>query len=132
MNILKDKKQLIKSMILICFLSFFILPQIALAAESADKYGLDTTAGEAKLATSQTDLPSMVGKVINYLLGFLGVVFMILVLVGGYLWMTSGGNEEQVKKAKGFITAAVNGLIVVSLAYALAYIIVQSLSKATG
>jgi len=55
-------------------------------------------------------------RVFNYLLTFLGVVFLIMIIYGGYTWMTAGGNEEKVKKGKGILTTAVIGLTIVVLA----------------
>jgi len=77
----------------------------------------------------QTDLVSIVGVLVKSLLSLLGIVFLILVIYGGIQWMTSAGNEEQIKKAKGLIVNAVIGLAVVVLAYAIASFIVGELLK---
>ncbi len=67
----------------------------------------------------ETSLARTIGGIVNVVLSFLGIVFVILVILGGYQWMTAGGNEEQVSKAKDRIKNAVIGLIVVTSAYAI-------------
>lgn len=59
------------------------------------------------------------GLIIGSILSFIGVIFMILVIYGGFLWMTARGNEQQVEKAKTLIIQSVIGLIIVLSAYAI-------------
>jgi len=54
--------------------------------------------------------------IVNVLLGFVGIVFFILLIYGGYLWMNARGNEEQVAKAKKIIQEVVIGLIIILIA----------------
>jgi len=104
-----------------------LLPALA-ATDGNDKYGLNTTANAATLDTaSKRDLPTIIGQAVNYLFGALGVVFLTVTLVGGYIWMTAGGNEEKVKQAKGFIINGINGMIVIFLSYALVYLVITAL-----
>lgn len=67
--------------------------------------------------SSNSSIPLMIGKVVGVGLSFVGVLFMILMIYGGMLWMTARGNEQQVTKAKDLIIAAVIGLIIVLSAY---------------
>jgi len=53
---------------------------------------------------------------INFLLSFLGIVFFILLLYSGYLWMMAKGEEEQVNKAKQIIKQIIIGLLIIILA----------------
>lgn len=65
------------------------------------------------------------GKIILGFLLVIGVVFGILVIYGGYLWMTARGNEEQAKKAIGILETAVIGFIIVVGAYAITSFVVE-------
>ncbi len=69
--------------------------------------------------------------IIRSLLGILGILFLILIIWGGYEWMFSGGNEERVAKAKERIKMAVNGLIIVLGAYAITMLIFSVLFDLT-
>lgn len=98
--------------------------------------GLNISAGPegAGLPTDSksNDLPARLGKTINYSFGLLGIITLNFVLLGGLRWMTAGGNEEKVAKAKHFIIGAINGLILIFLAYALVYVFLAALTATTG
>lgn len=78
------------------------------------------------------DLRTTIMLVINILMGFLGIIAVLIVLYGGFKWMTAQGNEEQVGEAKKMIIAGVIGLAVIFMAYAIASFVVQQLAGATG
>jgi len=129
-------KKSILPLTLICFF-FFLLETTIVSAETASgvsavNAGLQATAGKAGLVTAKTDLPTIIGTAINYLFGVVGVIFLTITLVGGFLWMTAGGSEEKVGKAKAFIVNGINGMIVIFLAYALVYTMLFALKSATG
>lgn len=66
-----------------------------------------------------TDFEAFVNFLVRALMYFAGVVLLIVLIYGGFLYMTSGGNEEQSNKAKTLIRDAVIGIIVVALSWAL-------------
>lgn len=67
----------------------------------------------------RADLISLIFKILRYVLSFLGVVAVVILIYGGFVWMTARGNEEQVRKAKKIIINGLIGLIVVLLSYAI-------------
>lgn len=68
---------------------------------------------------SDTTLMEILGTVISGLLGLLGAIFIILIVVAGYNWMTASGDEQKIDKAKDTIRAALIGLIIIVGAYAI-------------
>ena len=107
-----------------------------LAGETA-KAGLLTSkltnlGEEAGFADTEPSLALQIGKVIRPALAMLGVVFMILIIYAGYLWMIARGNEEEVSKAKKIIQGSVIGLIIVIAAYAIAFLLTLTLSYNTS
>ena len=74
------------------------------------------------------DLESTVIKIIQWALGFLGLVAVIIIMYGGFIWMTAAGNEEKVRKAKKIITQAVIGLVIIMLAWAIVTFIIGRLN----
>jgi len=101
------------------------LPAIAVAQVNINS-GYGTTFG---LGTA--DLESTVVQIVQWVLGFLGLIAVIFMLYGGFVWMTAGGNEEKVAKAKKVIGAAVIGLIIVLLAWAIVIFVVQQTGEVT-
>ncbi|KKQ27555.1 MAG: hypothetical protein US42_C0008G0066 [Candidatus Magasanikbacteria bacterium GW2011_GWC2_37_14] len=79
---------------------------------------LSDTGKAAEISETGT-LQDIVGTGIGAALTLVGLIFMILMVYGGYLWMVARGAEEMITKAKGIITAAIIGLVVVISAYAI-------------
>lgn len=90
--------------------------------------GLENTAEIAGIPQEgERSIPARIGSIISYALGFVGVIFLILMIAGGLMWMTAAGNEERVSKAKGLITNAVIGMVIVFSAYAITYFVTETL-----
>jgi len=117
---------------MICLAAVLILPQIVQAKD--DPYGLELTATKAGLSMPQETnaLPLMIGRAINYFFGLIGAIALIMILLGGYEWMLSGGNEEKVGKAMKRINSGILGLFIIFVAYALVYGILFALGQASG
>lgn len=80
----------------------------------------------------QSELQTTIGSLIRVALGFLGVVAVVIILLGGFKWMTAGGNEDNVTKAKGLIIAGIIGLAIILSAYAIASFVISSIVGATA
>jgi type IV secretory pathway VirB2 component (pilin) len=76
------------------------------------------------------DLENTAIKIIDTLLGLLGLVALVMILIGGFKWMTSGGNEEKVGEAKKLLGAGVVGIIIILAAYAIAHYVVSTMGTA--
>ena len=77
--------------------------------------------------TTKDSVLPIVANIVNIVYGLIGVIFFILIIYGGILWMTAGGNDTQLKNAQKTITTAVIGLIIVLSAYAITMFIGQAL-----
>jgi hypothetical protein len=111
--------------------SAFLLtaPFLAHAQEALEK--LKTVGGEAYgVAGEPKSIAEIVGGIISAALGLLGIGAVILMLYGGYLWLTARGKEERVTKAKDTIEAAIIGLIIILAAYTISYYVVKWVSEA--
>jgi len=102
-----------------------------LAIDITNKLGnVGDSAGYPK--NSANSLPQTIGLIIKGLLSLLGVIFMCYIIYGGYLWMTAGGNEENITKAKAIIKGSIIGLIIVLGAYAITEFVVGAIVEGTG
>ena len=70
-------------------------------------------------ATKTDDLNNIIKNVINTLLMVLGMIAVIMIIIGGVRYTTSGGDASQIQAAKNTILYAVVGLVVAILAYAI-------------
>ncbi|OGL64426.1 hypothetical protein A3B21_05045 [Candidatus Uhrbacteria bacterium RIFCSPLOWO2_01_FULL_47_24] len=77
------------------------------------------------------DIRTTIASIINVALGLLGIVAVVIILAGGFTWMTAAGNEEKVDKAKKMIFAGIIGLAIILSAYAISRFVIESLVTAT-
>lgn len=75
---------------------------------------------------------AIVGSVIQVFLGLLGLIFLILTLYAGFLWMTAAGEKDKVKKAQDLLKAAVIGLFIIIAAQGLTYWILSVIAGAVS
>jgi hypothetical protein len=112
------------------------VPIVALAAGKPNAgaeavAGLGASAGAAGLNTSLS-LAQVIGTIIKGALALVGLIFLILMVYAGYLWMIARGNEELVTKSKDTLRAAIIGIIIVVGAYAITSFIINSLTGQGG
>jgi len=93
--------------------------------------GLNTTADKTghtsqALFGSQGSIEFGLGVILDVVLSFLGVIFLVLIVYSGILWMTASGNEQKAEKAKDILRDSIIGLIVVAAAYAISYFVLGS------
>ena len=128
----KYLKNLIAIFIIVFSVLFFYRTNLSFAYDLSDAFDepLKTVAeeGAGYMDASGEDI---VSNIINLILSFLGVIFLVLMIYGGYLWMTARGNEEQLTKAKNVIIAAVTGLVIVVAAYAISWFVVSKMGAGT-
>lgn len=111
-----------KILIAVASLAVVAMPFVASAVTVNEELG--TTLG---LGTA--DLEATVIKIIQWVLGFLGLIAVVIILYGGFVWMTAAGNEDKVSTAKKIIGAAVVGLIVILLAWAIVTFVINQSNK---
>lgn len=64
-------------------------------------------------------IPSMISTGIRIVLIVAALIFFIVLLIGGIQWMTSGGDKAATEAARGKITAALIGLVIVFAGWAI-------------
>jgi hypothetical protein len=87
--------------------------------------------GEATGLTAEP-LSLVIGRIIRIFLSVLGVIALIIVLYGGFIYMTAGGDADRVAKAKKILINGLIGLIIILSAYAITSYIINRLMEATG
>lgn len=80
----------------------------------------------------KNDPRTIAANVINIMLGMLGVIAIVIILFGGFKWMTAMGNDDKVGEAKKLLGAGVIGLLIVLSAYAVSIYILRTYLLSTG
>jgi uncharacterized membrane protein len=120
------------SMIKIALVVAVILVMAAPFLASAQMDELDKAAGVAGFADNETDMAVIVGKIIAVVIRFLGLIAVIIVLIGGFQWMTSGGDSEKISNARKLMINGLIGLVIIVLAYAITVFVIGKLGYITG
>jgi len=127
-----------KRVLSVVFLVIFSLIAIGVAWPArADQSLLDSQiglndAGAVYGDTTPEDIRITIAKIINIILGFLGIIFIGLTIFAGFQYMTAGGNEEKTKKATGLLTNAVIGLLIILMAWAITRFTIRQLGRAAN
>lgn len=135
-------KHALFAIVFLAQLSFVSAPQ-ALAAECRESTALQTIYCKLNVvgndAFNQNDLLQRDARwifierivaVLNVFLSLLVLVMVILILYGGYLWMTARGNESQVDDAKNTIRNAIYGVVIILAAGAITNFVVVGVFEA--
>lgn len=116
----KYKKIIKQVFIVFCLVIILILPYFVFAGENPALGGLTKVQPKSGFAVAtEYTISTIMGKIIAGFLGLLGVIFITLMLYGGYNWMTAAGDEAKVTKAKNTIRRAIIGLVITVGSYAI-------------
>ncbi len=97
-----------------------------LAREAAKEAGFDPN-------TTETSFAETLGDIVRAALSFVGVIFMILMVYAGFMWMTARGEEDKISKAQNIIRAAIIGLIITVGAYSItSFVVPRLIDRASG
>jgi len=79
------------------------------------------------LGLSNTDIRVIIARIVRAAFGLVGIILVVLNLYAGFLWMTAGGNEDQIAKAKAILKNAVIGLAICLSAFAIVSFVINTL-----
>ena len=132
------RKIYIKTALLSFLTMFSIWLSPALVSASCDapattqealQCGSSNSAGVPVSTAPSGTINSTVANVVNILSIFVGIVAVIVIVVGGFRYVTSNGKQESVQGAKNTIMYAVIGLIIAALAQVIARFVLRKVTK---
>jgi hypothetical protein len=102
------------------------------SGQAGGGFGLDQTVktindGQQTKVYQTGDPSILIGIIIKDVLQFVGVVFFLLIIYAGFLWMTAQGDEKKVIAAKAIIRNCVIGIVVIGSAYAITSFVLTGL-----
>lgn len=77
------------------------------------------------------DATCLVSQVIRYILGTIAIIATLMFVWGGVMMLTSGGNADQVKKAKETLVWATIGVVVILLSWGIIRFVLSGLTGTT-
>ncbi len=126
MKIKTNKKQFY----IVLFAAFFVLLPVLASAQSFNYTPMENIPGfETETATG--DFYSYIAAVYKFGIAAVGIAALFMLMLGGYMYLASAGNNASMEKAKGVITDAIVGLVLALTSYILLYIINPDLVRIT-
>ena len=117
-------RNLVLKLFTVFLFGFLLMPNLVVADGNLDSaLGNLKDAGKEAHVDDKQDIEKVVGGMINAALTLVGMIFLVLMVYAGYLWMTARGEESQVEQSKKIITAAIIGMILVVSAYSITYFV---------
>lgn len=136
---MKISKKQVFSFIFLLVLTLFILPVDGLSSPALAQSGAETSLfrGQEGMAEiggvyggkTPQDIRLVVVKFIRLALSFLGLIFLLLIIAAGFKWMTSGGNDEAIGKAKKLLVNSLIGLIIILVAWTITTYLIYVISR---
>lgn len=118
---------------LAAFMGITMMPATSQAAGTTGGIQSDSLETFNKSANlGDQELETTIGSIVQTVLGFLGLLAVLIVLWAGFLWMTAGGNEDQIAKAKSILIAGLIGLLIILSAYAITTFVLREFGDATN
>ncbi|MDD5251531.1 MAG: pilin [Patescibacteria group bacterium] len=77
--------------------------------------------------TGVQNIQQLVGRVINIFVGLTGSIALLMFVIGGFILLTSGGNEQRVTQGKNIFVWSSIGLVIVFVSYALVKLVFSAL-----
>jgi len=105
-----------------CFvlaLAVILFAPICASAQTTDDVNDNLAQVAAETPLQNAGLINIIGNVIKILFGILGAIALVIVLYAGFLYMTSGGDQEKVTTAKKWLINGVIGLAIIFSAYSI-------------
>ncbi len=90
-----------------------------------EKAGFENPIGSGSLS-------NIIKLVIESFLSLLAIIFIILIIYAGFTWMTAGGDEAKVTKAKDTIQRSIIGIVIIIAAYSITYFVFNMMPMGGG
>ena len=124
--------------------SFMLVPAVAMAqtgtppsvneglcAGASLQANASGTSCATTTAGTQSTVQNIVTKVINIFSWVVGIVSVLMIIFGGFKYITSGGDAGGVTGAKNTILYAIVGLVIVALAQVIVKFVIGTVSSAS-
>ena len=121
---IKNKKFILLG---IGFLLIFCFVNVAFAQVNLNVNQIAQDAG-----LSNISMQKLIANIIKWVLALLGLVLLIIIMIAGFRWMTSGGDNSKIQKAKQMLVQAVIGFAIILASYVIVSLIMGSFALITN
>lgn len=120
--------QKIKKILPVIFgLALLVVPVLAFA--QFNYFGNSANFNNSGVVTTETNVSDIAVKVIQWIMGIVGLICVIMIIYGGITYATAAGNEDRITMGKTILIWAIVGLVICLLAFVFANTIVTLFTK---
>lgn len=119
----RDKKKGGEKMIRSIKKYFYSVLLCVLVAPSVSMAGYSSTAAKPTGVPTTASFSTIILGVVNWILGFIAILSVLMIVVSGVMYITSGGDSGTTGKAKDYLTYSIIGLVVAILSYTIVRLI---------
>lgn len=124
------KNKILKSLVTVFMLvmsltPFLASPVLATGPDFGQSYAESTNLGNE-------DPRTIMANLLNLAMTFLAIIAVIVILIGGFKWMTAAGSEDKVSEAKKIVVGGVIGLVIILAAWAIASFVLNTVGDQMG
>src|SRR3989344_2396705 len=112
-----------KILLVVVFALTLFSGALALAQETKTYTLLQPLPGMEQTMPVGTILPAYLSVLFKFMLVLAGALAVLMIVFGGIMYITSGGNASSIEKAKSRIWSAIGGLVLAVAAYLILYTI---------
>ena len=122
------RKKVFKSSVVLAAI-LIVMPALlmALPAMAGPELGINYV---SPLNLSTGDPRTAAVSLVKLLMTFLGIIAVVIILLGGFKWMTAAGNDDKVAEAKKLIAAGIIGLVIILSAFLIVNFVITNVSNA--
>ena len=123
------KNKIFKSLVAIFVSAMCFAPLLATPVLAGPDFG-QTYAEQTNLGNE--DPRQIMTNLLNLAMTFLAIIAVIVILIGGFKWMTAAGSEDKVSEAKKIVVGGVIGLVIILAAWAIASFVLNTVGSQMG
>jgi hypothetical protein len=109
---------------------FTLLPALAQPINSNEL--LNSSDVGYAIGLANTDIRVTIAKIIRAAMGFIGIGMVVMIIYGGFSYMTAGGNDEKTGQGKKILIGGIIGLAIVLSAFGISNFVINQLVQATS
>lgn len=111
----------LKKVAVTLLMTFVLMMSTVMSVSAQDGFGITGASPTAVTSSTggQGSLRQLALTIVNFALTFLGLIAVVMIIYGGFLYVTAGGKEDKVETAKKIIMYSIIGIIIILLSFAI-------------
>lgn len=129
--LLKSQKVILATLAVFIFNLFIIIPEVQARSVDDMLWGGYQGEFESVVGLGKADPRDMIINLLRVAMSFMGIIALLLIMLAGFRWMVSGGNEDRRSEARGMLSSVVIGIIIMLASFGIINFVMESMFEVT-